>query len=255
VSDAITLALKQAFAGRVDGRALAPDRLSGLTAAELGRVPLLVEGRGSVSLGDLCRIDGTSSQTLRLEGDWSSVDGVGAGMASGRLEIAGSVGASAGAVMQGGVIIVRGDAGPNAGGARPGGSRGMTGGEIFIQGSAGSEAGARMRRGVIFVGGAAGEDSGRSMIAGTLIIAGAAGVNTGLWNKRGSIVALGAITPPATYQFACRYHPPAVPLLLGRLARVYGARITPEQANGPYRRYSGDLAESGKGEILAWMAA
>jgi formylmethanofuran dehydrogenase subunit C len=255
VTDAITLTPKAAFPGLVDGRALAPDRLAGLTGSQLGKLLLPVEGRGSVPLGDLCRIDGDTSQKLRLEGDWSAVDGLGTGMAGGRLEVTGSAGRDVGACMVGGVVIVQGDAGANAGGARPGGSRGMAGGEIVIRGGAGSEAGARMRRGLIYVGGAAGEGAGRSMIAGTLVLAGPAGQNTALWNKRGSIIALADLAIPVTYRYACSYHPPAVPLLLGRLARLYGARIGPEQIAGRYRRYSGDLAESGKGEILAWMAA
>lgn len=255
MSEAIVLTPKGPFPRLVDGRALAPDRLVALTPKELAGLSLPVEGQGSIPLGDLCRIDGDSSPTLRLEGDWSAVDGLGSGMASGRLEIGGSAGRDLGAGMGGGAILVRGDAGANAGGARPGGNRGMTGGEIVIHGLAGGEAGARMRRGLIFVGGAAGDGAGRSMIAGTVVITGAAGANTGVWNKRGSIIALGAVPIPATYRYDCSYHPPAVPLLLGRLVRLYGARIGPEQVQGRYRRYSGDLAESGKGEILAWMAA
>lgn len=255
MTDVITLTPKAAFTGLVDGRALAPDRLAGLTGSQLGALPLPVEGRGAVPLGDLCRIVGDSSQTLRLEGDWSAVNGLGSGMTGGRLEVTGSAGDDVGLGMLGGLVIVEGDAGANAGGARPGGSRGMAGGEIVIRGRAGNEAGARMRRGVIYVGGAAGAGAGRSMIAGTLVIAGPAGPNLALWNKRGSIIALAEFTIPVTYRYDCSYHPPTVPLLLGRLARLYGARIGAEQIAGRYRRYSGDLAESGKGEILAWMAA
>jgi formylmethanofuran dehydrogenase subunit C len=230
VTDVITLTPKAAFTGLVDGRALAPDRLAGLTGSQLGALPLPVEGRGAVPLGDLCRIVGDSSQTLRLEGDWSAVNGLGSGMTGGRLEVTGSAGDDVGLGM-------------------------LAGGEIVIRGRAGNEAGARMRRGVIYVGGAAGAGAGRSMIAGTLVIAGPAGPNLALWNKRGSIIALAEFTIPVTYRYDCSYHPPTVPLLLGRLARLYGARIGAEQIAGRYRRYSGDLAESGKGEILAWMAA
>ena len=255
MTDAIALTPRAPFSGLVDGRALAPDRLARLSSAELAALRLPVEGQGSVPLGDLCRIAGAGTDTLRCEGDWSAVHGLGNAMAGGRLEVTGSAGRDAGAAMQGGVLIVQGDAGANAGGARPGGSRGMTGGEIIILGQAGNETGARMRRGLIFVGGAAGEGTGRSMIAGTLVIAGAAGPQSGTWIKRGSLIALAELTIPATYRYACSYHPPAVPLLLGRLARLYGARISSEQVRGRYRRFSGDLAESGKGEILAWMAA
>ncbi len=255
MSHAITLTPKSPFTGRVDARALAPDRLAALDAATIAMLPLGLEGHGMVPLGDLCRIDGVNQARLVCEDDWSLADGLGAGMKSGHLEVSGSAGADVGMAMQGGAIVVRGDVGANAGGAAPGASKGMTGGEIIVRGDAGREAGARMRRGMIFVAGSTAEDAGRSMIAGTLVIGGAAGANTGLWNKRGSIVTLGSIDLLPTYRLACRFHPPAIPLLLGRLIRVYAVAITPAQAAGEYRRYSGDLAESGKGEILAWTAA
>ncbi|MEO8031852.1 MAG: formylmethanofuran dehydrogenase subunit C [Gemmatimonadota bacterium] len=255
MSDAITLTPKSPFKGLISGEALAPDRLAALSGSQLSALLLPVEGQGTVALADLCRIEGDGATTLRCDGDWSAVSGLGSGMASGRLEFTGNSGSDLGVGMQGGVIVVRGDAGANIGGAPAGASKGMTGGEIIVFGRAGANAGCRMRRGMIYVAGAAGTGAGQSMIAGTLVLGAAAGNNLGLWNKRGSIVALGQVAIPVTYGYACSYHPPAVPLLLGRLARLYGAPLTPAQAGGQYRRYSGDLAESGKGEILAWMAA
>lgn len=255
MSDAIVLTPKAPWRGIVSGDALAPDRLATLTGADLGEVSLQIEGQGPVALGDLCTIKGAESTTLRLEGDWSAVSGLGAGMVSGRLEIRGDAGNDLGVVMSGGAIVVSGNAGANIGGARAGASKGMLGGEIVVLGRAGANAGTRMRRGVIFIGGNAGEGAGQSIIAGTLVLAGSAGRNLGLWNKRGSIIALAEVAIPVTYRYACSYHPPAVPLLLGRLATRYGAPISREQVAGRFQRYSGDLAESGKGEILAWMAA
>jgi formylmethanofuran dehydrogenase subunit C len=251
----ITLSPKLRFKGVIDGAALAPDRLAGLSGPDLARVILTIEGQGPVALGDLCIIKGDASTTLRCEGDWSAVTGLGTGMASGRLEIRGNAGRDLGVTMSGGAIIVSGDAGANIGGATAGASKGMVGGEIIVLGRAGPNAGTRMRRGLIFVGGDAGDGTGQSTIAGTLVLAGRVGRNLGLWNKRGSIIALTEPAIPATYRYACSYHPPAVPLLLGRLARLYGAPISPAQAGGRFKRYSGDLAESGKGEILTWMAA
>jgi formylmethanofuran dehydrogenase subunit C len=128
----------------------------------------------------------------------------------------------------------------------------MTGGELIVRGSAGAGAGAGMRRGLIVVAGNAGEQTGLGMIAGSVVVLGSAGADSGLWSKRGSIVALGAITPPATYFYACTYQPVHLRLLFTRLRASYALPVRPRHLNGYYRRYSGDMAELGKGEILAW---
>jgi hypothetical protein len=83
---------------------------------------------------------------------------------------------------------------------------------------------------------------------------GAVGADTGLWSKRGSVVALGPVTPPPTYFYACTCQPTYLRLLLTRLRSSYDLPVRPRHLNGFYRRYSGDMAESGKGEILAWTS-
>jgi formylmethanofuran dehydrogenase subunit C len=92
------------------------------------------------------------------------------------------------------------------------------------------------------------------MIAGTVVVFGTAGRETGLWSKRGSIVALGQITPPPTYSYACTYQPMILRLMLTRLSARYGLSVQRKHLTGFYRRYSGDMAELGKGEILEWVA-
>jgi hypothetical protein len=91
------------------------------------------------------------------------------------------------------------------------------------------------------------------MIAGTVVVFGKAGPGTGRFLKRGSIVALGDVERPATFRYACTYRPPHVALLL----RYVGARcrvdVAPAQVTGRYERYSGDLAELGRGELLRWV--
>jgi glutamate synthase domain-containing protein 3 len=109
-----------------------------------------------------------------------------------------------------------------------------------------------MRRGLVVIGKAAGEQAGRGMIAGTVIVLGAAGPDAGLWSKRGSVVALGGITPPDTYVYSCTYQPIHLRLTFMRLITRYNLPIRRKHMAGLYRRYSGDFAELGKGEILAW---
>jgi formylmethanofuran dehydrogenase subunit C len=123
-----------------------------------------------------------------------------------------------------------------------------------VRGTTGPEAGASMRRGLLVVGGRAGERAGLGMIAGNIIVFGRTGEDAGLWSKRGSVTALGGITPPLTYAYACTYQPPHLRLMLLSLQSRYGLKVRKRHLSGLYRRYSGDLAELGKGEILEWTA-
>ncbi|MBA3760002.1 MAG: formylmethanofuran dehydrogenase subunit C, partial [Gemmatimonadales bacterium] len=52
----------------------------------------------------------------------------------------------------------------------------------------------------------------------------------------------------------CTFQPAYLRLLLTRLRSSYGLPVRPRHLNGLYRRYSGDMAELGKGEILAWTS-
>jgi formylmethanofuran dehydrogenase subunit C len=205
-----------------------------------------------VSLGDLFHIEGQPNGRIEFTGELDLADRLGAGLQEGEVLVKGNVGREAGLAMAGGVLDIDGDAGPRAGAAPLGYKRGMVGGELIVRGSAGAEAGAAMRRGLLVIGRTAGSQTGRGMIAGTVIILGAAGPDTGLWSKRGSVVALGKITPPETYAYACTYQPVHLRMMLARLHRKYRLPIQRKHFTGLYQRYSGDLAELGKGEILAW---
>src|SRR3989441_11596998 len=181
------------------------------------------------------------------------MEGIGARMAGGELTIGGRVGRDLGLAMSGGRIDVRGNAGDNVGGAPPGAARGMWGGEIIVRGNVGDEAGARMRRGMLAVTGDGGRGMGEGMIAGTVVVFGKAGPGAGRFLKRGSIVALGPIDRPGTFGYACIYRPPHVGLLLRYLRGRAGVPVADRYVAGKYARYSGDLAELGKGEILQWV--
>jgi formylmethanofuran dehydrogenase subunit C len=225
-----------------------------LPPATLAERPVYLERDGRVPLGDLFDIKGRPDGRIRFQGDLEAADRFGAGLSGGMVTVEGSVGAEPGLGMSGGALVIEGNAGPRAGAAPLGYKRGMTGGELIIRGAAGPEAGAGMRRGVLVIQRAAGERTGLGMIAGSVIVFGSAGQDTGLWSKRGSVVALGQITPPATYVYACTYHPVHLRLLFTRLRSQYGIRVRRGHLTGLYRRYSGDLSEMGKGEILQWTA-
>ena len=269
MSNAVELTLHPGDS-RVEVDDLTPDRLAALGEEEIARLPAW-RGRERLRLGDVFAVRGGRSASVRIVGDASRVDGlangmtggalivegsvgrgVGAGMTGGMIEVRGDVGDEAGLAMRGGTLIVHGRAGDRLGAASAGASKGMTGGEIIVRGSAGAEAGAGARRGVIAIGGDAGAYAARSMIAGTIVVAGKASSGAGLWTKRGSVIALGGIDVPSTFRYACTYRPTFVAMLLTYLAGHHQLPVEPRYITGRYRRYSGDLGEIGKGEILHW---
>ncbi len=273
MTDEIVLTLRQPLGGAVDAAELAPEGWGELSGPEIGRRSVRVSGHGDVPVGDLFDIKGERSVRVRFVGDLTGVEGLGSGfdagelivegnagrevgarMRGGRIEVRGNAGWGAGLEMSGGVLEIHGTAGPRAGGAPLGAKRGMSGGEIVIRGSVGPEAGASMRRGLVAVGGDAADGAGRAALAGTVVVFGRTAGAAGQWSKRGTILALGPVVPLATYRYACTYRPQYVRLLLKYLRDRHRLPVTPQQLSGFYRRYSGDLAELGAGEILAWTA-
>lgn len=256
----------------IEARCLAPDRLAGLSEAEVGRLPVQV-GREKAELGELFRVRGRGSEEVRVEGDAARVKGIGEGMSRGRLLVEGGVGMHAGAGMRGGVLEVRGDvdawagaemtggllriggkAGDHLGAAYPGSPRGMNRGIVLVAGTAGDQVGARMRRGIIAVRGPVGDYPGFDLIAGTIILCAGAGGRPGARMRRGSIVSLEPLDPLPTFRYAGTYRPDFLRLLFGRLRDAYGFEVEPARVTGPYRRYSGDFTELGRGEVLVWAS-
>jgi formylmethanofuran dehydrogenase subunit C len=227
---------------------------SALSSRELADRPVYLDSDGPVPLGDLFELKGEAQGRVRFTGDLGMADRLGAGMTEGEVVVESSLGNEAGLALAGGTMVVEGDVGARAGAAPLGHKRGMTGGELVVRGSAGPEAGAAMRRGLIVIGKKAGDHTGLGMIAGTVLVFGAAGAESGLWSKRGTVIALGGITPPSTYVYACTYQPVHLRLLLTRVGGRYGLPVRPRHLKGFYHRYSGDMAEIGKGEILTWTA-
>jgi len=263
----LTLSLREAPAAAVRAEALAPDRLAGLSRAEIEGLELF-HGNRRTPAGELFAVSGDGDDDVRIEGDLTRVGGLGTGMEGGRLTIAGDAGPHtgagmrdgeivvegdagdwAGAAMRGGRLVVRGSAGRRAGGAYTGSRAGMRGGEILIHGDAGDEAGAGLRRGLIAVAGRLGDAAGLSALAGTIVALGAVGAHPGPGMRRASIVAMNGAALLPTYVRACTYRPPFLALCLRRL-RDAGLPVTDAQIAGFYTRWSGDTLELRRGEIL-----
>jgi formylmethanofuran dehydrogenase subunit C len=269
----LTLRLRAPLPDAIDARSVFAPGWSALDPAALARREVTLPDATAVPLGELFTVEalgepghatvtgdlgrlaylGAGLAEGRVLVDGSAGRGVGAGMRGGWLEVRGDVGDDAGVAMAGGALLVHGDAGHRAGAAAPGAKRGMTGGELVVLGSAGDEAGARMRRGIVAVAGAVGAAAGAAMLAGTVVATGF-GPDAGLFSRRGTLVALGHVDPPATYRLAAIMQPVIVRLLLRHLRDRYAFPVAAAHIDGFYRRFSGDFAETGKGEILAWTA-
>ncbi len=255
MSDGIVARLRGRLEAGTDLGAVLAGSWSGLGASELARRPVLLPGGASASFGDLFEVGGAPSGSIRFQGDLTAANRLALGLSEGDVVVEGSVGDDVGVGLSGGSLDIHGSAGARAGGAAADARRGMTGGIVVIRGGAGVEAGLRMRRGLIAITGDAAGSAGPSMIAGTVMIFGKTGPAPGRWSKRGSIVALGDVEVPPTYRYACTYQPEHLRLTLLQLRRRYELTVDPRHISGFYRRYSGDLAELGRGEILAWTAA
>ena len=272
----ITLRPRGPFTVPLEAEVISPDVMAGQSLSTIGRLPV-VQGNAQGPLDEFFTVEGQPDDSIRLDGDFSGVKHIGKGMTGGRIEIHGDAGMHLGAEMRGGEIVVRGsvadwagaemrggllrvmgDAGHLLGAGYRGSEKGMRGGTILVTGNAGNETGCAMRRGVIAVGGKAGDFTGVMMIAGTIVVLGELGIRTAAAMKRGTIIAYGGNgRPPAllpTFRFDCTYRPAWVEIYLRRLARL-GLAVPEALHGGVYRRYSGDLTEVGKGEILAWTSA
>lgn len=261
----------------VDVDELLPEKLDGLSHAEIGKL-LVWHGNQQIPVAEAFCISGESGDAangvLRFEGDLAGVHRIGAGMTAGEIRVAGSAGRHVGSQMRGGaihiegsagdwlgeqmrggLIQVRGNAGGQVGAAVRGSRRGMTGGTILIDGNAGDELGLAMRRGLIAVSGDAGDGLGFNMIAGTILVFGNAGERVGAGMRRGTIGLFGS-SPPVllpTFTRACQYRPQFLGLYFRELAR-HGFSVPARLLDSAFKRFQGDHLELGKGEILVASA-
>ncbi|WP_250436170.1 formylmethanofuran dehydrogenase subunit C [Caballeronia sp. ATUFL_F2_KS9A] len=268
--NAITLRVKNAPGFRVDGSKLLPATLAEISATELPRITL--QGAGETcALGDLFDIaqEPSDAPALTIEGDAPWLDRIGANMTEGTLAVHGAAGDYAGMKMSGGELNIRGDAGAfaacemqggrlsihgNAGefaaSALPGDMEGMTGGTLAIYGSAGARLADRMRRGTVLVAGDAGDFAASRLVAGSVCIGGKVGAHLGYGMRRGTVLLANAPSRiPPTFTEGGRGFDVFWLLFTRMLAREiapfsqFAGKILP-------RRYAGDLAVDGRGELL-----
>jgi formylmethanofuran dehydrogenase subunit C len=261
------LVLKAAPPVRLAVDGLIPERLAGLSPAEIERLPLALGNRRQC-VADWFRIEPTDDPAIEIEGDCRRLDKVGGGMATGTLTLRGDVGAylgiglSGGTIalagtagygaatdMRGGTLRISGDAGDAVGGALPGALGGMRGGTVLVAGRAGAETGRRLRRGLIVIGGDAGTACGAEMVAGTIVVGGGIGPLAGAAMRRGSIIALGGAAHVGATFADGGVHDLVFLRLLARHLAALGLGTVAARL-GPLRRWTGDAAIGGTGELL-----
>jgi formylmethanofuran dehydrogenase subunit C len=267
----IALRVRNAPGFRVNADRLLPAALAALSMNEVARLVLSASNE-SCAVGDIfdvTRSDHDGNAALVIEGDASWLDRLGARMTQGCINVHGSAGDYTGFQMAGGILRIDGDAGHFTGcqmkggrltlggnvgeftaGALAGDMEGMTGGTLTVHGNAGARLGDRMRRGLVLVGGDAGECAASRLIAGTIGIAGKVGVNFGYGMRRGTVLL--AQTPeriPLTFTDGGR----GFDVFWRLLTRSLAAELAPFsgfRADTLPRRYAGDLAVDGRGEVL-----
>lgn len=264
----LTLKLRSAPTQRLDLSPLTPANLSRLSLSEINAIELQTT-RVRVTVGDVFQVRSGDASTVVIDGGSERFDRVGSELAAAAIIVEGDVGAQAGRLMSGGRLTIRGDAGPFAGSGMKGGALeiqgsagdrlagplsgetiGMAGGLLLVRGDAGARAADRLRRGFVLIEGRAGANAGSRMIAGTLAIAGEAGDLPGYLMARGTILlGRGASLLSPTF-VDCGEHDLVAARLISdfiasastKIAKIFRRRL---------RRFAGDLAALGKGEILS----
>ena len=262
----LTLTLKAAPAEVIDLSAFVPAKLAGLSAYEIEKLP--VTAAGHILAGDLFTVAGEAGTTIAISASSSLLDNVGAGLIEGTVIVEGSVGNAAGAKIKGGKLLINGDAGNHlgtgasggiiaikgsagdyAGGIRAGDKFGMMGGIVVIEGNAGERAGERMRRGIVVVRGKFGAAAGSRMVGGTLWTESGFGANPGHLLRRGTLIGPKADSVLPTFA-DCGQHDLNVLRILTKYVTDALGPLAPKPLPPKVRKFAGDLATIGKGELL-----
>lgn len=264
---ALRFSLKAEPPERIDMSPLTPSKLSGLTIGEIAQLELGT-GRTSIKVIDIFQLAGGLDDEIIIEGGSVRLDFVGAKLDAGKLTVDGSVGAYAGRQMtggtlnitrnagaslgsnlRGGLISVGRDVGEHLGGPRAGERDGMAGGIVVVGGSIGNFAGTRMRRGTVIARDTIGDSAGARMMGGTVWALKGFGASPGIQMRRGTLIAPAASHILSTFVDCGAHELVAMRILSGYLRATLGEGAPPV-ISGPVRKYAGDMASLGKGELL-----
>ena len=242
----------------IEGKNISPDVFAEKSGKEIAALEMW-EGNRKRSIGDLFKIKqdnkSTEKLTIKIEGNAGKVRNIGFRMSSGHVIVDGDVGMHLGEEMSGGSIVVSGNAGSWAGSqmkagtieikgnagdyigaAYRGSTKGMNGGKVIIHGNAGHEVGCFMRNGLIKILGDVGIFVGIHMRNGTIFVQGTSQGRAGAQMTNGKIVLAGHsedVMPTFTIEE------------IRNKVKVDGEKI-----EGPFYKFTGDLADKGKGKLF-----
>lgn len=267
----VTFTLKDIPRQRVDCSALTPTRLAGRSPADIAAIELPC-GNRKPRVEELFELQGEDTSSLVFRNACDKLDRIGEAMFDGSIEVEGDAGAYLGLGLRGGRITVRGNCGAFAaaemkrglvhvcgnagdflGAALPGDRQGMRGGMVIVGGNVADRCADRLRRGSILIEGDAGDYCASRMIAGTLAVLGTVGAYPGFAMRRGTLL---LTTPPASLPATfgdCGTHDLHFLPLLVQSWKSLESRFAQLAPNARVRRFMGDLACDGKGEVLVWL--
>lgn len=259
--------IRDAVAGRLDLSSLVPHKLAGMDSLAINQI-VIGKTREQLRVGDAFDISGTASDTLTFVGTTAACDGIGSELEGGTLIIDGNAGAYAGremkggrlyirgstgdflaAGLKGGLVTVKGSAGDFVGAVLTGAKNGMAGGTVVVEGDIGERAGDRMRRGTIITRGKTGASAGSRMLGGTIWAEGGLGPTPGPLLRRGTLIAPSVARMTDTFADCGRHDLGILAIMSKHFTDTLGA-LAPKPLPKMVRRFAGDLATAGKGEIL-----
>jgi formylmethanofuran dehydrogenase subunit C len=262
-----TFRLRAAPDERLDLSKLTPAHLAKMAAADISKLVVGTSKRG-LTVGDVFTVAGKPDDRVVFEGGSSRLDFIGSDLAEGTVIVDGDAGICAGRSMSGGKIEIRGDAGAwlasglsgglvcvkgsaggYIGGMRPGDKFGMTGGTVIVEGDAGDRVGERMRRGTIIVRGRCGASAGSRMLGGTIWAEQGFGAMPGVLLRRGTLIGPSVEAMLPTFADAGK-HDLVILRVFSRYLTATLGPLAPRALSGNVRKFAGDLATIGKGEIL-----
>lgn len=264
----LTFTLIEPPAQRVDMSPLVCQKLEGLSLDQIAALELQ-SGKSKLRVDQLFYINGSNTQDILIADSTDKLDFIGMDLNGGNISVQGNAGAYLGMQMKAGTIIVSGDVGLYAacemkngliqidgdagdflGGALPGNKQGMKGGTVLVKGNVGQRAGDHMRRGQILIEGNAGDYCGSRMVAGTIAVMGTVGRYAGYAMRRGTLLLWKQPQLSATFN-DCGSHTLAfLPMLFASFKNLNSRFADSSAAFNRVRRYGGDMAETGRGEVL-----
>lgn len=264
--------LKHALRQRIDLGPLIPDALTGLSLEQIDAIPLWV-ARERMPVGELFELEAGDIRSLHIIANGARLDCLGAcmtqgqitlegdagdylaqGMRGGDVSVRGSCGAFAANGMRGGTLMIDGNAGDFLGAAQSGEAHGLKGGLVLVKGDAGDRAGDHQRRGTILIEGNVGDYCGARMHAGTIAVLGDTGKGTGFGMHRGTILlSRKPSVTPTTFFDAGACDLTFLTLLIAGWKRLDSRFSGLDHLRKRVRRFVGDQACGGKGEILIWV--